>query len=125
LIDDIGFDTSFSFIYSQRPGTPAAFLADDVPLAIKKQRLQILQSRILQQAGQISANMVGRVETVLVEGPSKKDPAMVTGRTENNRVVNFKGGLELVGQFVQVRITEALANSLRGEFETLEQGKSE
>ncbi len=123
LIDDIGFDTSFSFIYSQRPGTPAAFLADDVPLAIKKQRLQILQSRILQQAGQISANMVGRVETVLVEGPSKKDPAMVTGRTENNRVVNFKGGLELVGQFVQVRITEALANSLRGEFETLDNVK--
>ncbi len=114
LIEDIGFDTSFSFIYSQRPGTPAAFIPDDVPLDVKKRRLQILQTRILQQAGQISAGMVGRVETVLVEGPSKKDPMMITGRTENNRAVNFRGEPELVGQFVQVRITEALANSLRG-----------
>lgn len=114
LIEDVGFDTSFSFIYSQRPGTPAAFMADDVPLDVKKQRLQILQSRILQQAGRISAAMVGSVQTVLVEGQSKKDPMMVTGRTENNRAVNFRGEAELAGQFVQVRITEALANSLRG-----------
>jgi len=125
LIEDVGFDTSFSFIYSQRPGTPAAFMADDVPLDVKKQRLQILQSRILQQAERISANMVGRVEMVLVEGPSKKDPAKVTGRTENNRAVNFTGGRGLVGQFVQVRITEALANSLRGKLETLGQEDSE
>jgi tRNA-2-methylthio-N6-dimethylallyladenosine synthase len=118
LIEDVGFDTSFSFIYSQRPGTPASFMADDVAMEIKKQRLQILQARILRQSGRISAAMVGHLETVLIEGPSKKDPTMLTGRTENNRAVNFKGGRELVGQFVQVRVTEALANSLRGELES-------
>jgi tRNA-2-methylthio-N6-dimethylallyladenosine synthase len=114
LIEDIGFDTSFSFIYSQRPGTPAAFLPDDVPAEVKKQRLAILQERILQFAGEISRNMVGTEQSVLVEGLSKKDPEMVAGRTENNRVVNFKGSMDLVGQLVKVRVTEALPNSLRG-----------
>jgi tRNA-2-methylthio-N6-dimethylallyladenosine synthase len=89
LIDDIGFDTSFSFIYSPRPGTPAAFMPDDVSLETKKERLQILQQRLLNQASQISRQMVGSVQTVLVEGPSKKSELELSGRTENNRVVNF------------------------------------
>lgn len=114
LIEDIRFDTSFSFIYSQRPGTPAAFMPDDVPMEIKKQRLNILQSRILQFAGEIAQNMVGTVQNILVEGVSRKDDTMLSGRTENNRVVNFPGNQELVGKFVPVEITEALANSLRG-----------
>jgi len=120
LIDDIRFDTSFSFIYSQRPGTPAAFLPDDVPQGIKKQRLAILQSRILQFAGEISRSMVGSVQTVLAEGQSKKDDNVMSGRTENNRVVNFPGDVTLIGQFVPVRITEALNNSLRGKLVTNE-----
>ncbi len=115
LIQDVGFDTSFSFIYSQRPGTPAAFIPDDVPMEVKKQRLRILQERILQHAGRISEAMVGGVERVLVEGPSKKDESVMSGRTANNRVVNFRGSRNLVGQFVEVRITQALSNSLRGE----------
>ena len=115
LIDDIRFDTSFSFIYSQRPGTPAAFMPDDVPESTKKMRLSILQTRILQFAAEISRNMVGTTEKVLVEGLSKKDDQMLTGRTENNRVVNFSGSMDLIGQFVPVLITEALNNSLRGE----------
>jgi tRNA-2-methylthio-N6-dimethylallyladenosine synthase len=116
LIEDIGFDQSFSFIYSRRPGTPAAELPDDVPLAVKKQRLARLQARIQQMAAQISADMVGTEQRILVEGPSRKDPAQMAGRTENNRVVNFDAGSEFVGRFVRVRITEALPNSLRGEF---------
>ncbi len=114
LVEDIGFDTSFSFIYSQRPGTPAAFMADDVPEEVKKNRLSILQSRILQFAAEISQSMVGTTQSVLIEGLSRKDEEMLSGRTENNRVVNFSGPKELIGQFVPVMITEALNNSLRG-----------
>ncbi len=115
LIAEIGFDHSFSFVYSARPGTPAASLPDDVPLEVKKQRLAILQQRINQQAAEISRKMVGSVQRILVSGPSRKDPGQLSGRTANNRVVNFKGNPELVGDFVDVTITEALPNSLRGE----------
>jgi tRNA-2-methylthio-N6-dimethylallyladenosine synthase len=115
LVHDIGFDQSFSFIYSKRPGTPAASMPDDVPEGHKKERLAILQSRLGQRATEISRAMVGRIERVLVEGPSRKDPAQLCGRTENNRVVNFYGRRELIGQFIDVRITEALPHSLRGE----------
>ncbi|MGR9114727.1 MAG: tRNA (N6-isopentenyl adenosine(37)-C2)-methylthiotransferase MiaB [Gammaproteobacteria bacterium] len=114
LIEEIGFDLSFSFIYSPRPGTPAAELPDDVPADVKKQRLARLQNRINEMAAAISRNMVDTVQTVLVEGPSKKNPLQMQGRTENNRVVNFIGHHRLVGQFVDVRISEALPNSLRG-----------
>lgn len=115
LIDDIRYDTSFSFIYSPRPGTPAAYLPDDVPLQVKKQRLSVLQARILQFAGDISRNMVGTRQRILVEGTSRKDDTMLAGRTENNRVVNFSGPAELIGRFATVTITEALSNSLRGQ----------
>jgi tRNA-2-methylthio-N6-dimethylallyladenosine synthase len=115
LVHDIGFDHSFSFIYSKRPGTPAASMPDDVPEGHKKERLAILQSRLGQRATEISRAMVGRIERVLVEGPSRKDPAQLCGRTENNRVVNFYGRRELIGQFIDVRITETLPHSLRGE----------
>lgn len=114
LIHDIGFDNSFSFIYSARPGTPAAQLPDTVSIEVKKQRLQILQQRILLNTKKISEEMVGRIENILVTGPSKKDPLMLSGRTENNRVVNFKGTFDLVGQLVPIKINEALSNSLRG-----------
>lgn len=115
LISDIGFDHSFSFVYSARPGTPAADLPDDTPEAVKKQRLQILQSRISQQATAISEAMVGTTQQVLVSGISKKDPGQLQGRTENNRVVNFSTtDHNLIGQFIPVQITEALPNSLRG-----------
>jgi tRNA-2-methylthio-N6-dimethylallyladenosine synthase len=114
LIEDIGFDQSFSFLYSARPGTPAAEMPDDVPLEVKGERLRVLQERINHQAAQISRRMVGSVQTVLVDGPSRKDPRQVAGRTENNRVVNFDGDPGLVGRFVDVEITEALPNSLRG-----------
>ncbi len=114
LVEEIGFDQSFSFIYSPRPGTPAADLPDDVPLDIKKQRLERFQSRINAMATAISANMVNSVQTILVEGQSKKNPLQMQGRTENNRVVNFIGHPRLAGQFVDVLITEALPNSLRG-----------
>jgi len=115
LIHDIGFDTSFSFIYSARPGTPAANLPDNVSLETKKQRLAILQNRILLNAKSISENMVGGVEKVLVTGTSKKDPNEISGRTENNRVVNFKGDAKLAGEVVDVKITDSYKNSLRGE----------
>ena len=114
LIADIGFDHSFSFIYSQRPGTPASNLPDDTPMQIKKERLAILQNRITQKAAEISAAMVGTIQSILVEGQSKKDPDQLRGRTENNRVVNFSGPKNLIGDFVDVEITEALPNSLRG-----------
>ena len=114
LIADVGFDQSFSFIYSARPGTPAASLLDDTPMAVKKQRLQILQARINQQALEISQRMVGTTQCVLVEKTSKKSDAQVAGRTENNRWVNFDADGSLIGQFVDVVITEALPNSLRG-----------
>jgi len=116
LIDDIGFDTSFSFIYSARPGTPAADLTDNIDEQTKKKRLSILQNRILQQAAEISRRMVGTEQQLLVSGVSKKDPGQLQGRTENNRVVNFRTmDHSLIGEFVSVRITEALPNSLRGE----------
>lgn len=115
LIEDIGFDTSFSFVYSARPGTPASDLQDDTPEAVKKQRLQILQSRITQNAQAISRRMVGNTERVLVTGISKKDPGQLQSRTENNRVVNFRcDDHGLIGKFADVLIEEALPNSLRG-----------
>ncbi|MEQ9462959.1 MAG: tRNA (N6-isopentenyl adenosine(37)-C2)-methylthiotransferase MiaB [Haliea sp.] len=116
LIEEIGFDTSFSFIYSARPGTPAAELPDSTDEDTKKQRLQILQARILQQAQAISRRMVGTVQTVLVTGVSKKDPGQLQGRTENNRVVNFScSDHGLIGDFVDLDILAALPNSLRGQ----------
>ena len=116
LISDIGFDMSFSFIYSARPGTPAADLPDDVTEQEKKERLYLLQNRITQMAQQISRQMFDTEQRILVEGPSKKNPMELRGRTENNRVVNFVGPHTVIGQFVDVRITEALPNSLRGDF---------
>jgi len=115
LIEDIGFDQSFSFIYSPRPGTPAASLPDEVPQAVKKQRLARLQARINAMAQAISQNMIGTVQRVLVDKPSRKDPRQLSGRTDNNRVVNFTGPARLIGHFADVSITEALPNSLRGE----------
>jgi tRNA-2-methylthio-N6-dimethylallyladenosine synthase len=115
LINDIGFDMSFSFIYSARPGTPAADLPDDVSEQEKKERLYILQNRINQMSQDISRKMFDTEQRILVEGPSKKNPMELRGRTENNRVVNFEGPHSVIGQFVDVRITEALPNSLRGE----------
>jgi tRNA-2-methylthio-N6-dimethylallyladenosine synthase len=114
LIDDVGFDTSFSFIYSPRPGTPAAFIPDEITRDAKKHRLQVLQDRILQQAMQISRKMVGTTQRILVEGFSRKSDAEMSGRTENNRVVNFAGDESLTGQFIDVEITTALNNSLKG-----------
>ena len=115
LIETIGFDTSFSFIYSARPGTPAAQLADDTPETVKKHRLSILQDRVREQAQAIAQDMVGTTQRVLVTGLSKKDPGQLQGRTENNRVVNFAhSDADLVGGFAQVEIVEALPNSLRG-----------
>ncbi len=114
LIDDIDFDHSFSFIYSARPGTPASGMPDDTPMQIKKDRLSILQMRISQRAAEFSASMIGTTQTILVEGPSKKDAKQLRGRTENNRVVNFEGPQDLIGNFINIKITEALPNSLRG-----------
>ena len=115
LIEQIGFDTSFSFIYSARPGTPAADLADTVSDEVKKQRLKILQTRILQNASEISRRMVGSTQRLLVTGISRKDPGQLQGRTENNRVVNFRASdHSLIGEFTDAVITEALPNSLRG-----------
>ena len=113
LIAEMNFDQSFSFIYSARPGTPAASLPDETPMQVKKQRLARLQALINRQAAVISKSMVGGQQRVLVEGLSKKDPRQLAGRTENNRVVNFDGHPRLIGQFVDVVITEALNNSLR------------
>lgn len=114
LVNTIGFDTSFSFIYSRRPGTPAADLPDDVPLATKKERLNILQARILQHANEISARMVGTTQRILVHGKGQKHAHQLSGRTENNRVVNFEGHPDLIGRMVDVVITEHMPNSLRG-----------
>ncbi|MEC7875283.1 MAG: tRNA (N6-isopentenyl adenosine(37)-C2)-methylthiotransferase MiaB [Pseudomonadota bacterium] len=114
LINDIGFDHSFSFIYSARPGTPAASLPDDTSLDIKKERLSMLQNRINQKAQEISMAMIDTFQSILVEGISKKSSNVLYGRTENNRVVNFKGPKDLIGNFVDIKITEALPNSLRG-----------
>jgi len=115
LIQEVNFDMSFSFIFSPRPGTPAANMEDDTPMAVKKQRLAILQQRINQQAQDIARKMVGNTERVLVTGYSKKDPGQLCGRTENNRVVNFRcDQAELIGKFADILIEEALPNSLRG-----------
>ncbi|MDD5228301.1 MAG: tRNA (N6-isopentenyl adenosine(37)-C2)-methylthiotransferase MiaB [Methylococcales bacterium] len=114
FVDEMGFDLSFSFIYSARPGTPAAEFADDVPMDIKKARLERFQNRINEMANVIAEKMIGTTQTVLVEGQSKKNPLQMQGRTENNRVVNFIGHPRLTGQFVDVFIAESLPNSLRG-----------
>ena len=117
LIDDIGFDSSFSFVFSARPGTPAASLHDDTPQSVKLQRLQQLQARIEAQARDISAARVGSVQRILVEGASRKSSAEapeLMGRTECNRIVNFAGPQELVGQLIDVDITAAYPHSLRG-----------
>lgn len=115
LIQEIGFDTSFSFVYSARPGTPAADLPDNEDESLKKKRLKILQDRIVQNAIEISRRMVSTRQTLLITGVSKKDPGQLQGRTENNRVVNFStDNHQLIGQFAEVEITEALPNSLRG-----------
>jgi len=115
LIEEIGFDQSFSFIYSARPGTPAADLPDDTPMSVKKERLAILQARLTGQAMRISESMVGEVRRILVTGRSRKDPGQLQGRTENNRVVNFSSSNHaLIGGFADVEIGKALPNSLRG-----------
>jgi len=115
LIDDVGYDSSFSFIFSPRPGTPAAALHDDTPHDVKLQRLQHLQAVIEANARRIGESRVGTVQRVLVEGPSRKDASELMGRTECNRIVNFKGQPRLVGQMLDVTITQALPHSLRGE----------
>jgi len=115
LIDEIAFDHSYSFVYSPRPGTPAAFYVDDVSQEVKQLRLKRLQKRINELSADISAAMVGSVQRVLVERTSRKNQQQVAGRTPNNRVVNFHGDADLIGQFVNIRISEALPNSLRGE----------
>lgn len=114
LVRDVGFDQSFSFVYSRRPGTPAADIEDTTPVAVKHQRLARLQAHITAHAATLSAAMLGSVQSVLVEGPSKRNPDELTGRTENMRSVNFPGDARLTGQFVDVRITQAMSNSLRG-----------
>jgi tRNA-2-methylthio-N6-dimethylallyladenosine synthase len=121
LIDDIGFDASFSFVFSPRPGTPAAALHDDTPQDVKLQRLQVLQARIEENVRRISDSRVGTVQRILVEGPSRRDPAELMGRTECNRIVNFDGGPQrdrLIGQMIDVAITLAYPHSLRGEVVT-------
>ena len=115
LLEEVNFDTSFSFVYSPRPGTPAAGMADDTPQEVKMQRLYRLQAQLDKQVKAYSEAMVGSVQRILVEKPSKKDPNELMGRTENNRIVNFPGHPRLIGHFIDVRITQALPNSLRGE----------
>jgi len=116
LIEDVGFDSSFSFIYSARPGTPAAELPDNTSEEEKKKRLHILQARIAQQAQRIADNMVGTRQKILVTGHAKRDPGQLSGRTENNRVVNFSSNdTTLIGDFIEVDITAAYRNSLLGQ----------
>jgi tRNA-2-methylthio-N6-dimethylallyladenosine synthase len=115
LVEEIGFDASFSFVYSKRPGTPAADLADDTPQQVKLARLQRLQQVLNDNVARISESMVGTTQRILVEGPSRKDGAELMGRTENNRIVNFSGPTRLVGQMIDVRVNRALPHSLRGE----------
>ena len=115
LIDDVGFDGAFSFLYSRRPGTPAADLSDDTPAEVRQGRLARLQARIAAQAAELSGAMVGRIERVLVEGHARKDARELRGRTDNNRVANFPGNARLIGGFANVAITAALPHSLRGE----------
>jgi tRNA-2-methylthio-N6-dimethylallyladenosine synthase len=115
LVEQVDFDASFSFVYSRRPGTPAASLADDTAHEVKLERLQRLQALLNTQAQSISSAMVGTRQRILVEGPSKKDPGELSGRTENNRVVNFAGPERLAGQLIDVTITAALPHSLRAQ----------
>lgn len=115
LVTELQFDNSFSFIYSPRPGTPAAEMTDNVPFTVKQERLARLQAVLNEQAAQISAAMLGTIQTILIEGTSRKDSEWLAGRTENNRIVNFPGDSKLIGLFAQIRVTEALPNSLRGE----------
>jgi len=115
VVEELAFDTSFSFLFSPRPGTPAAEMPDPVPRAKKEEWLHQLQELLERQSQSYSAAMVGRVERVLVEGPSKKNPQELSGRTANNRVVNFPAPPRLIGTMVDVRITAALPHSLRGE----------
>jgi tRNA-2-methylthio-N6-dimethylallyladenosine synthase len=115
LIDEVGFDASFSFVYSRRPGTPAADLPDDTPQHVRRARLHRLQARIEEQSRAISGHMVGTRQNVLVEGTAKRDATELSGRTSNNRVVNFPGPLDLMGRFADIMITGAMAHSLRGE----------
>ncbi|MFW2439708.1 MAG: tRNA (N6-isopentenyl adenosine(37)-C2)-methylthiotransferase MiaB [Arenicellales bacterium] len=124
LIETVGFDHSFSFIYSARPGTLAAELEDTVPMAEKKQRLAVLQKKILENAAGFSLDMVDTVQTVLVSGVSRKSDSEISGRTENNRVVNFAGSTRYIGQMLDVRITDALPNSLRGVADGIEKSHS-
>ncbi len=120
LVEEVGFDDSYSFIYSPRPGTPAADFADQVPLATKQARLARLQAVLDASAKAISATMVGSVQRILVEGPSRKNPAELAGRTSNNRVVNFAGPKRMTGQFIDVHIAAAMAHTLRGEIRLTE-----
>jgi tRNA-2-methylthio-N6-dimethylallyladenosine synthase len=120
LIDEIGFDMSYSFVYSRRPGTPAADLADDTPHAVKLARLHRLQARINVQASAIAQAMVGSTQRILVEGTSTRDSSELSGRTENNRIVNFPGHPRLIGQMIDVVITEAMTNTFRAHVATQE-----
>jgi tRNA-2-methylthio-N6-dimethylallyladenosine synthase len=115
LVEEVGFDSSYSFMYSPRPGTPAAGFSDQVPLETKQARLARLQAALEASARAISESMVGNVERILVEGTSRKNPRELAGRTSNNRTVNFFGPRRLEGQLVDARITAALAHTLRGE----------
>ncbi len=115
LIEDVGFDTSYSFIYSPRPGTPASELADETPQEVKSRRLYRLQARIADFEGQISQDMLHTTQRVLIEGVSRKDAAELAGRTENNRIVNFPGDASLIGRFVEVKVVDVFRHSLRGE----------
>jgi tRNA-2-methylthio-N6-dimethylallyladenosine synthase len=124
LVEDVGFDSSFSFVFSPRPGTPAAQLHDDTPQEVKLKRLHILQEAIEANARRISESRVGTVQRILVEGRSRKDANELMGRTECNRIVNFPGNARLVGQMVDVTITEAMPHSLRGEVAVKEEATS-
>jgi tRNA-2-methylthio-N6-dimethylallyladenosine synthase len=124
LIEELNFDQSFSFIYSPRPGTPAANLPDEFPMEVKKARLARLQALVNRQAAHISAGMVGSVQRVLVEGKSRKNDRQLAGKTENNRMVNFDGAAGLIGQFADLVVTEAMSNSLRGRIVTSDFVKS-
>jgi tRNA-2-methylthio-N6-dimethylallyladenosine synthase len=115
LIDDIGFDNSFSYLYSPRPGTPAAELRDDTPQEVKAARLKRLQDRITEMENGVAQGMLGTVQRVLIEGVSKKDAHELAGRTDNNRVVNFVGSPAMIGRFAEVKITQVVRHTLRGE----------
>jgi tRNA-2-methylthio-N6-dimethylallyladenosine synthase len=115
LIDDIGFDNSFSFLFSPRPGTPAAELHDDTPEAVRLARLHRLQAQLELHENKIAESMLGTTQRVLVEGVSKKDASELAGRTDNNRIVNFPASPELIGQFVEVKISQVVRHTLKGE----------